>query len=423
MVRLSTRNQRVMFDRDKWQEIINTIQKNKLRTFLTGFSVAWGIFMLIVLLGSGTGLQNGVKDTFKDTATNSIWVFSGQTSIPYQGLKPGRFVRFDNSDYELIANRMPGVIESSGRFYLGSNEITYEGEHGTFNIRTVHPGHQYIEKTSTIHGRFLNETDIQEKRKVASIGTLVRDALFKKGEDPIGKYIQVSGVPFKVVGVFEDEGGENEQEILYLPISTAQMVFNGGDRINMFMFTIDENAGVAESKIMEERVRQKMAEVHNFDPEDERAIRFWNNVEGFLQFQNLFEGIRLFIWVIGIMTIIAGIVGISNIMMIVVKERTKEIGIRKALGATPWSIINLIIMESVLITAVSGYIGLVLGVGLVELVSSFVPPDSEFFQNPEVNFTVAITATVILILAGTLAGLIPARKAASIKPIVALRDE
>lgn len=415
--------QRRMFDRDKWQEIIHTISKNKLRTFLTGFSVAWGIFMLIVLLGSGTGLQNGVKDTFKDTATNSIWVFSGQTSVPYKGLKPGRFIRFDNADYDLIADRTPGVIESSGRFYLGSNEITYGGEHGTFNIRTVHPGHQFIEKTNTIQGRFLNDIDISERRKVASIGTLVRDVLFKKGENPIGKYIQVSGVPFKVVGVFEDEGGENEQEVLYLPISTAQMVFNGADRVNMFMFTIDENAGVEESQAMVDKVTKQMAEIHNFDPEDERAIRFWNNIESFLQFQNLFDGIRLFIWVIGIMTIIAGIVGISNIMMIVVKERTKEIGVRKALGATPWSIISLIMMESVLITAVSGYIGLVLGVGLIELVSSFVPPDSQFFQNPEVNFTVAITATIILVVAGTLAGLIPARKAASIRPIVALRDE
>lgn len=412
-----------MFDRDKWQEILHTISKNKLRTFLTGFSVAWGIFMLIVLLGSGTGLQNGVKDTFKDTATNSIWVFSGQTALPHQGMKPGRFIRFDNSDYEYISERMPGVKESSGRYYLGSNEITYNGEHGSFNIRTVHPGHQFIEKTITTKGRFINEVDISEKRKVASIGSLVQKALFKEGEDPIGKYIEVSGVPFKVVGVFEDEGGENEQEILYLPISTAQMVFNGADRINMFMFTIDEEATVAESKLMENHVRKKMAEIHKFDPEDDRAIRFWNNIEGFLRFQNLFDGIKAFIWVIGIMTIIAGIVGISNIMMIVVKERTKEIGIRKALGATPWSIISLIIMESVLITSVSGYIGLVLGVGLVELVSSFVPPDSQFFQNPEVNFTVAITATIILVIAGTLAGLIPARKAAAIKPIVALRDE
>jgi putative ABC transport system permease protein len=411
-----------MFDRDKWQEIFHTISKNKLRTFLTGFSVAWGIFMLIVLLGSGTGLQNGVKYQFRDAATNSIWVFSGQTSVPYEGLKPGRFIRFTNQDYETISKKMPGVKESSGRFYLGNSEVTYGKEHGTFNIRTVHPGHQFIEKTETIEGRFIHEIDIREKRKVVSIGTLVKKALFGE-EDAIGKYIEVNGVPFKVIGVFFDEGGENEQEILYLPISTAQMVFNGANRIDMYMFNLAEDAGLAEAKAMEEKVRNKMAQVHHFDPQDDRAIRFWNNVEEFMKIQNLFTGIKTFVWLIGIMTIIAGIVGISNIMIIVVKERTKEIGIRKALGATPASIISLIILESVLITSVSGYIGLVLGVGLVELVRSFLPPDTPFFTNPEIDFQVAVIATIILVIAGALAGLVPARKAASIKPIVALRDE
>lgn len=411
-----------MFDRDKWQEIMHTISSNKLRTFLTGFSVAWGIFMLIILLGAGTGLQNGASDQFKDTSTNSIWVFSGQTSVPHQGLQPGRFVRFDNEDYAWLENEFKPAKETSGRFYLGSSEVTYKGETGNFQIRTVHPGHAAIEKTITIKGRFLNEIDIKEKRKVASIGTLVQKAIFPEGLNPIGEYINVNGVPFKVIGVFEDEGGENEQEILYLPLSTAQMVFNGRNRVNMYMFNVDENTSLAESEAIVQQVREKMAEVHHFSPEDQRAIRFWNNIESFLQIKNLFFGIKSFIWIIGIMTIIAGIVGISNIMMIVVKERTKEIGIRKALGATPWSIISLILMESVLITSIAGYIGLVLGVGLIELVASVMPP-SDFFQNPEVNFSVAITATIILVIAGAIAGLIPARKAASIRPIVALRDE
>lgn len=411
-----------MFDRDKWQEILHTISKNKLRTFLTGFSVAWGIFMLIVLLGAGTGLQNGVKDQFKDTATNSLWVFSGQTSIAHDGLQPGRRIQFTNADFDWIDNQLVGAEETSGRYYLGSSEVVYGSEMGNFQIRTVHPEHQYIEKTITVEGRFLNEIDQEQKRKVVSIGTLVRDAIFPDGENPIGKYIQINGVPFKVVGIFEDEGGENEKEILYLPISTAQMVFNGINVVDMYMFNIPEGSSVEFSKEMERKVVEKMAEVHNFSTEDRRAIRFWNNVEDFLQFQNLFNGIKGFIWLIGIMTIIAGIVGISNIMMIVVKERTKEIGIRKALGATPLSIVSLVIMESVLITSVSGYIGMVAGVGLVEFVSSVMPP-SEFFINPEIDFQVAITATIILIVAGTLAGLIPARKAASIRPIEALRDE
>lgn len=411
-----------MFDRDKWQEILFTISQNKLRTVLTGFSVAWGIFMLIVLLGSGTGLQNGAKEEFADAATNSIWVFSGQTSMPNKGLQPGRFVRFDNADFDWVDKQLEGAEEASGRFYLGSSNVVYKGESGSFQIRTVHPEHQFIEKTLTTVGRFINEMDISEKKKVVSIGSLVKKAIFKE-EDPIGKYLQVNGIPFKVIGIFEDEGGENEQEILYLPISTAQQVFNGSNQVDMFMFNIDPNAGVAESKVIEQQVREKMAEVHNFSPEDERAIRFWNNVEDFQEIQTMFTGINIFIWIIGIMTIIAGIVGISNIMMIVVKERTKEIGIRKALGATPGSIIGLILMESVLITAVSGYIGLVLGVGLIELVSSILPADTPFFKNPEVNFQVAITATLILITAGAIAGIIPARKAAVIRPIEALRDE
>lgn len=411
-----------MFDRDKWQEILFTISQNKLRTFLTGFSVAWGIFMLIVLLGAGTGLQNGAEEEFSDTATNSIWVSGGQTSLAYKGMKPGKFIRFNNTDYQDIQSKIDRAEKVSGRFHVprGSG-VSYNGENGSFNIRTVHPDHQYVEKTLTIDGRFLNELDIEKKRKVTSIGSLVKKVLFKE-EDPIGKYVNINGVAFKVVGVFEDEGGENEQEILYIPISTAQLVYNGGETIHRLMFTIGD-ATLEESKVVEKEVREMIAQSHNFDPEDERAIRIWNTVETYQEIQSMFTGIRLFIWIIGVMTIIAGIVGISNIMTIVVKERTKEIGIRKALGATPRSIIGLILMESVLITAVSGYIGLVVGVGLIELISSILPPNTPFFKNPEVNFQVAITATAILVIAGAIAGVVPARKAAIIKPIVALRDE
>ncbi len=411
-----------MFDRDKWQEIFHTISKNKLRTVLTGFSVAWGIFMLIILLGSGTGLKNGAQDEFKDTATNSIWLTPRQTSIPFKGMKPGRFIEFDNADYESLLNEISQIEKLSGRYNVPSGTgVSYKGENSSFSIRTVHPDHQYIEKTLTVKGRFINEKDIKERRKVASIGTLAKNVLFKE-EDPIGKYVKINGVPFKIIGVFEDEGGENEQEVLYMPITTAQLVYNGGDRISRMMFTVGD-ATVEESKEIEKEVRALIAKRHNFDPKDERALRIWNNVEGYQEIQSMFTGINVFIWIIGIMTIIAGIVGISNIMLIVVKERTKEIGIRKALGATPSSIIGLILMESILITSVSGYIGMVLGVGLIELVGSFIPPDTPFFQNPEVDFQIAISATILLVSAGALAGIIPARKASIIRPIVALRDE
>lgn len=411
-----------MFDRDKWQEILFTISQNKLRTFLTGFSVAWGIFMLIILLGFGKGLQNGVQEQFRDTATNSIWVTASQTSLPYKGIKPGRFIRFNNSDYNNLKTKIEEVDKISGRFNVPRGTgVSYKGENGSFAIRTVHPDHQYVEKTLTIEGRFLNDIDLSEKRKVTSIGTLVKKALFK-GESPINKYININGVPFKVVGVFEDEGGENEQEILYIPISTAQLVYNGGETINRMMFTVGD-ASLEESLVIEKEVRELLSKSHHFDPKDRRAVRIWNNVEEFQEIQNMFNGINMFVWIIGIMTIIAGIVGISNIMMIVVKERTKEIGIRKALGATPSSIIGLILFESILITATFGYIGLVSGVGILELVSAFAPEDNDFFKNPEINFQVAIVATIVLIVAGAVAGFIPANRAASIRPIVALRDE
>ncbi len=411
-----------MFDRDKWQEIFHTISKNKLRTFLTGFSVAWGIFMLIILLGSGTGLKNGAQEEFKDTATNSIWLTPRQTSIPYNGIKSGRYIQLTNQDYESLQNEIPQIDKISGRYNVPSGTgVSYKGENSSFSIRTVHPDHQYIEKTLTIKGRFINELDIKEKRKVATIGTLAKNVLFKE-EDPIGKYVEINRVAFKIVGVFEDEGGENEVEVLYIPITTAQLVYNGGDRINRMMFTVGD-ASLEESKIIEKKARNLIAKRHNFDPNDVRALRVWNNVEEFQEIQNMFTGINIFIWIIGVMTIIAGIVGISNIMLIVVKERTKEIGIRKALGATPRSIVSLILMESVLITSVSGYIGLVLGVGLLELVKSIIPADTPYFQNPEVDFQIAISATLLLVTAGAIAGIIPAQKAAIIKPIVALRDE
>jgi len=262
--------------------------------------------------------------------------------------------------------------------------------------------------------------DVSEFRKVVSIGRLVDEALFK-GEDPIGKYIQVAGIPFKVIGVFEDPGGDRDLSRIYIPISTAQMVYNRGNRLGTMTITIGD-ASVERSEEMVNQLRKDLSQRHHFDPEDQRAVFIWNNMENYTRFMTLFSNIRLFIWIIGIGTIIAGIVGVSNIMMIVVKERTKEIGIRKSMGATPGSIIGLILLESVLITAFAGYIGLVGGVGLLELVSKFVP-GSGYFANPEVNINVALGATGILILAGALAGFVPARKASSVKPVVALRDE
>lgn len=412
-----------MFDFDKFEEILNTIKKNKLRTFLTGFSVAWGIFMLIILLGSGKGLQNGFEKQFSSSATNAIWMWSGQTSLPYKGMNPGRPIRLTNDDYEVINKQIAGVNDISARYNMwNTTAISYKNEFGTFEIRNVHPDYKQIEKLTIIEGRFVNTTDIVQFRKVAAISTIVRDALFKDEKDEaLGKYIRINGIPFKVVGIYEDiDSRENNMRVVYLPISTAQRVFTGGNRIHQIVLTIDAQT-IEESKKMEENIRKKMASIHGFDENDKRAVGMWNTFESYIQNMSIFKGIQLFVWIIGIGTIVAGVVGVSNIMMIVVKERTREIGIRKALGATPWSIISLIMTESVLITTVAGYIGLVLGIGLMELIGGNI--NSDFFSNPQADFGIAVSATILLIISGALAGFIPARRATAIKPIDALRDE
>jgi putative ABC transport system permease protein len=316
---------------------------------------------------------------------------------------------------------MANIDNASARYNIyGNNKISYKNEYGDFDIRTVHPDYANIEKTLPIKGRFVNEIDISQKRKVACIGKEVESVLFK-GEEPIGKHIKINGISFKVVGVFDDEGGERELRRLYLPITTAQQIFSRDNKVNTLVFTTDD-VSAEESKLMVQALRGNLAKKHHFHVEDENAVYINNNVERYKQFQDVFAAIDLFIWIIGIGTIIAGIVGVSNIMIILVKERTLEIGIRKAIGATPASIIGLILMESVLITTFAGYIGLVLGVGILNLISNTVTAN-DFFMNPQVDIGIALSATLLLIISGMIAGLFPARKAAKIKPIVALRDE
>ncbi len=406
---------------DVWQEILETVQRNKLRTALTGFAVAWGIFMLVVLLGSGKGLEHGVDYQFRDDAVNSIWISSGQTSLSYKGMQPGREVQFNNQDYDEVTTRVPGVEYASARFWIfGSQQVNYKNENGSYTIRAVHPGHQVLERTKVIQGRYLNEFDLRQFRKSAVLGTLVASALFHD-EDPIGKEIRIGGISFKVVGVFDDEGSEREREFIYLPISTAQRTFNGGNRLSQILYTTG-GASLAASEKMAGSSRRILSVNHTFDPEDERAIYVNNNVENYQRIVALTGAIRLFVWVVGIGTLLAGVVGVSNIMLVAVRERTREIGIRKALGATPGSIVGLVLQESVLITTVAGYAGLVLGVLVLEGLSRAIP-DADFFRNPQVDIRVALSATVLLIVAGAVAGFFPARRAAAIRPIEALRDE
>ena len=410
-----------MFDRDKWLEIWSTVKQNKLRTFLTSFSVFWGIFMLIILLGSGKGLQNGVEKEFAADATNTVWINGGVTTMPYKGMLPGRRINLKSADLLTISKEVQAGDELSVRKDIWQNNtISYKNKFVSFDVKCVSPAYGKVENIEMLEGRFLNALDMSDNRKVVSIGYLVRDELFGENNQAIGEIILINDIPFKVVGVFTDSGGDRDVRRVYIPHSSASKVFGFGDEIGRI--PILTSANVEESKLMEQRIRLKLSETHIFDPADPRAINVWNNVENYAQFTSLFAMINIFVWFIGIMTIIAGIVGVSNIMIIVVKERTKEIGIRKAIGARPSSIVSLIIMESVVITSVAGYLGLVFGTFILGLMSKYMP-DSDFFANPEVSLGVAIQATVVLVISGALAGFWPALRAARIRPIEALRDE
>jgi putative ABC transport system permease protein len=411
-----------VFDLDNWQEIFVTIRKNKLRTFLTGFSVAWGIMMLVILLAAGEGLLNGATSRFMDDAVNTIWINGGRTTMPYKGYQPNRRISLENSDYDYLTMTYDReVTYSSGSRNFWGAQVYYGTESANFEVRAVHPDNQYMESNSLVKGRYLNERDLEDHRKVAVIGQRVERELFKS-RPAIGEYLRINGVHFEVVGVYSDAGGDDEEDNIYIPVNVGQSALTRTpNELSRIMLAYDEDLSVAESMELEDKFFSELATIHGFNPEDRSALRIWNRKARMKDVLSVLDGIRIFIWVIGIGTIIAGIVGVSNIMMITVKERTREIGIRKALGATPVSIIALILQESVFITTFSGYLGLVLGVGIVELLGGNIQHD--FFRNPEINLQIALLTLAILVAAGALAGFVPARRAAKIKPIEALRYE
>lgn len=416
-----------MFDRDNWQEIFSTIRKNKLRTFLTALGVFWGIFMLVFILGMGNGLETGVFRNFGSGAKNIMYVWTYKTSLPYKGLAPGRFIRLTTDDLESIEENIKGVGSVSPRMNLGTRTITYNEQSADYNCRGEYPVSKDIEGLIMDEGRYLNINDIKEKRKVTVIGRTVKKELFGD-KSAIGEHIRISGIDFQVIGVFATpdvkEWNLEQMEVLSVPLTTTYAAFGIEDR-RISQFVVASKIGVPVSEI-QPKVRSLLKERHKVDPDDKQAIRGFNLEQEFKNVQNLFLGIKILLWFVGIGTLFAGIIGVSNIMMITVKERTKEIGIRKAMGATPGSIISMILTESVFITSIAGYLGLMCGtfliVGLNYMMVSM-GIENQNFYDPKVNLSIAVSALLFLIIAGTIAGLIPAFQAAKVNPVIALKDE
>ena len=413
-----------MFDFDKWQEIFSIIRKHKLRTLATGFGVFWGILMLIILLGAGQGLQNGVmKDMILD-ATNSIWFFTGRTSLPHNGMQPGRLLEFTEEDLQAVEEQIEGVeFIAPENWLMGTYNIVRKSKASPFTVYGVGKDYFNIKvHQDYLAGRKLNFNDNFDSRKTCVIGDRVSDVLFEKGEDPIGQYIDIKGVVFKVVGLFHDDGwGGRFSERIYMPFSTFQQTFNPTKSVSLFAVTTQK--GVS-GRDLENRVLGLLKQRHIVHPDDNQAFWTHNQEDNFKQVSGLFLGIKAFIWLVSIGTLIAGIVGVSNVTIIVIKERTREIGVRKSMGATPFSIISLILQESILITSIAGYMGILVGVGLLEglnYILSLANADIPYFANPQVDFPVIITAVIVLIVSGTLAGLFPAIRAANIHPVEALR--
>ena len=409
-----------MFNRDRWQEIYETIRKNRLRTFLSGFTVALGIFIFIVLFGFGNGLKNTFKQFFLDDATNTLWVSPGKTSKPYRGFKANRRIEFENSDLEDIKDNFKFFLEGITPRINRSARVRFRGESDNYSTRAVAPDHQYIEKTLIMQGRFINKDDIEKKTKNIVIGRLVAKDLFKK-EDPIGKYLEIGSSAFKVVGVFQDQSGDREERLIYIPYTTQQLIEKNNDKINSIIVSFRPELGYTSALAFERQLRLFLKKKKSIDPRDNNGIRIRNVADQIRQNQRFAGVLQLIVAFVGIGTLIAGIIGISNIMVFVVKERTKELGVRKALGATPKSVIGMVLHESIFITTLSGIIGMIAG---IVLLSNMEDRLEEFFIiDPYIDNSTALLATILLILFGAVAGYIPAKRAASIKPIVALRDE
>lgn len=418
-----------MFNIEKWKEIYSALSQNKARTALTAFGVFWGIFMLVIMLGAGKGLENGVYDGMGEFKLNSAFLWTQPTTIDYKGFPKGRRYSFDNGDVIAIKKYVKGIEYFAPRLSAGrgvGDNVVRGLKSGSFQSFGDYPEWNYIDPMTVTHGRHLNHNDVFEYRKVIVIGQRVYEELFEKKENPIGQNVRVQGVYFQVIGVVKSKKNgrqaENENSNMFIPFTTLQKTYNMGDKVGWLSLTSKEGHKMAN---VEKEVMAIIKKRHSISPDDERAVGHANVEEEANKINGLFMGIAGLTWLVGSGTLLAGVIGVSNIMLVIIRERTKEIGVQRALGATPWEIRKQIIMESVTLTTFAGYIGLVLGVGLLELVNQTLlqGADTGMFNSPEIDFNIAVSSLVLLIISGAFAGLIPAQRAVSIKPIDALRDE
>ena len=411
----------MIFSKDSWREIFDTIKKNKLRTFLSGFTVAMGIFIFVILFGFGNGLQNSFAKYFTDDKVNTIRIYPSSTSLPYKGYTANRTIEFTNQDLveikENFKDQIKDIVVRNTRYF----QIKYKEKSNNYQVRAVSPGHKEAEMTIIMQGRYLNEGDIANRKKHVVIGRLVAQDLFKD-KNPIGQYIFGSNHSWRVVGVFQDEGGDREERTLYVPYTAMQEIQKNNDKIEQMIVVYNPEMDFAASMELERKLEDFIKKKKFISPEDNRGVYVSNTGDALENSKNFDSLLQIVVSFIGIGTLIAGIIGISNIMVFVVKERTKEIGIRKAIGATPKSIIAMILHESIFITTISGYIGLIFAMIVLKLIGNNLEA-KYFISNPYIDTGDAIWATIILIFFGALAGYLPARKAAKIKPIIALRDK
>ena len=409
-----------MFDLDLWREIFQSMNKNRLRSILSGFTVAFAIMLFTLLFGIANGLDNTFTEAFADDANNAIFVYSGRTTKAHKGMQAGRRIQFENNEIDYIKDEYGNKVEYiTARLYKGVN-ASFRNEQNSYTVRAVHPDHQYLEKTLMRDGRYINQNDLVNKTKVIVIGRLVEEDLFEKTM-ALGKYVNLSGIQYKVVGIFTDEGNDNEERLIYMPISTAQQVYGNNDYIDQINLTYNPSMNYDQAIDFGNSIEKALKKRFSIAPNDQRAVRIQNMAQANKDVNQFQFVMGVIILIIGLGTLIAGIVGISNIMIFIVKERTKEIGIRKALGASPRSIVSIILIEAILITAFAGYFGLLAGVGLLDWMTPAL--EKNFITDPGVRTSIVITATIILIAAGALAGYLPAKKASRIKPIVALRND